>query len=142
LYGHYDALRSDLLATGVVDNMAESSCPTTGVWSNQSGFKWQGMDPNSLPSFGTIAVTEDFGKTIGWQIKEGRDFSNEFATDSLAMILNESAVKQIGMKMDIVGQTISWDDHNYHVIGVIKDMIMESPYKPVKPTVFLLRDWA
>lgn len=143
LYGHYDALRADLLATGVVDNMAESSCPTTGVWSNQIGFNWEGKDPNSLPSFGTIAVTEDFGKTIGWKVKEGRDFSKEFATDSSAMILNESAVKQIGMKKDIVGQTIQFNDRNYIVVGVVKDMIMENPYKPVTPTVFLYDpNWA
>jgi putative ABC transport system permease protein len=143
LYGHYDAIRSDLLATGVVDNMAESSSPTTNVWSNQIGFNWQGKDPNTLPSFGTIAVTEDFGKTIGWQIKEGRDFSKDFAMDSLAMVLNESAVKLVGMKQDIVGQTIQFNDKNYTVIGVIKDMIMESPYKPVTPTVFLCdRNWA
>ena len=138
LYGHYDAIRNDLLSTGVVDDMAESSSPTTGVWSNQIGFNWQGKDPNTLPVFGTIAVTKDFGKTIGWKIKEGSDFSKDFATDSLAMILNESAVKQVGMKQDIVGQTIQFNDKNYKVIGVIKDMIMESPYEPVKPTVFLL----
>jgi ABC-type antimicrobial peptide transport system permease subunit len=143
LYGHYGAIRSDLLATGVVDNMAESSSPTTGVWSDQIGFNWQGKDPNSLPSFGTIAVTEDFGKTIGWQIKEGRDFSKDFATDSLAMILNESAVKQVGMKQDIVGQTIQFNDKKYTVVGVVKDMIMESPYKPVTPTVFFYNpNWA
>lgn len=143
LYGHYSAIRNDLLATGVVDNVAQSSSPTTNVWSNQIGYNWQGKDPNSLPSFGTIAVTEDFGKTIGWQIKEGRDFSREFATDTLAMILNESAVKQVGMKQDIVGQTIQFNDKNYTVIGVIKDMIMQSPYKPVTPTVFLYdRNWA
>ena len=143
LYGHYDALRSDLFATGVVDNMAESSSPTTGVWSNQIGFNWQGKDPNSLPVFGTIAVTEDFGSTIGWKLKGGRDFSKEFATDSAAMILNESAVKQVGMKQDIVGQTIQFNDKNYLVIGVIKDMVMQSPYSPVTPTVFFYdRNWA
>ncbi len=143
LYGHYDAIRNDLLSTGVVDDMAESSSPTTGVWSNQIGFNWQGKDPNTLPVFGTIAVTRDFGKTIGWKIKDGRDFSKDFATDSLAMILNESGVKQVGMKQDIVGQTIQFNDKNYKVIGVIKDMIMESPYEPVKPTVFFYNpDWA
>lgn len=143
LRGHLDALRSDLLATGVVDNMAQSSSPTTAVWSNQIGFNWQGKDPNSLPVFGTIAVTEDFGKTIGWQVKEGRDFSKEFATDSLAMVLNEAAVKLVGMKRDIVGETIEFNDKKYIVVGVIKDMIMESPYKPVTPTVFLYdRNWA
>jgi putative ABC transport system permease protein len=143
LYGHYDALRSDLLATGVVDNMAESSSPTTNVWSNQIGYNWEGKDPNTLPSFGTIAVTEDFGKTIGWQIKKGRDFSKDFATDSLGMILNEAAEKLVGMKVDIVGQTIDFDEKKYHVLGVIKDMIMQSPYKPVTPTIFFYnRNWA
>ncbi|MGN6804118.1 MAG: ABC transporter permease [Ginsengibacter sp.] len=137
LYGHYDAIRSDLLSTGVVENMAESSSPTTEVFANQIGFNWQGKDPNTLPSFGTISVSTDFGKTIGWKLIEGRDFSRDYATDSSALILNEAAVKQIGMKKDIVGQTIQFNDKNYTVIGVIKDMIMESPYKPVTPTVFL-----
>ncbi|HEY5462183.1 MAG TPA: ABC transporter permease [Hanamia sp.] len=137
LYGHYDAIRNDLLATGVVDNMAESSSPTTAVYSNQIGFNWQGKDPNTLPAFGTIWVTLDFGKTIGWEIKEGRDFSKDFTTDSSAMILNESAVKQVGMKQDIVGQIIDFNDKKYTVVGVVKDMIMESPYKPVTPTVFM-----
>ncbi len=142
-YGHYDAIRSDLLATGVVYDMAESSSPTTNVWSNQIGFSWQGKDPSSLPSFGTIAVTEDFGRTIGWQVKEGRDFSRDFATDSLGMILNESAVKLVGMKKDIVGETIQFNDRNYTVVGVVKDMIMQSPYEPVTPTVFFIdRNWA
>lgn len=136
LYGHYDALRNDLLATGVVDNMAESSSPTTSVNAIQIGFDWQGKDPNTLPAFGTISVSEDFGKTIGWHIKGGRDFSKDFATDSSAMILNESAVKLIGMKKDILGQTIQFNGNHYTVIGVVKNMIMESPYEPVKPTIF------
>jgi ABC-type antimicrobial peptide transport system permease subunit len=136
LYGHYDAVRSDLLATGVVKDMAESNSPTTGVNSNNSGFSWQGKDPNSLISFGAIAVTTDFGNTIGWKIKEGRDFSKDFSTDNLAIILNESAVKQIGIKQNIVGQAIQYRRKNYTVVGVIKDMIMESPYDPIKPTIF------
>lgn len=143
LYGKYNVIRSELLASGVVDDMAQSSCPTTGIWSNTIGFKWQGKDPNSLPSFGTIAVTESFGKTIGWKIIDGRDFSREFGTDSFTMVLNEAAVKQIGMKQNIVGQKLQWNDKDYTVIGVVKDMIMESPYKPVVPTVFLYDpNWA
>ncbi len=137
LYGHYDALREELLGTGVVDNMAESSSATTELQAHQIGFNWQGKNPNTLPVFGVIWVTTEFGKTIGWNIIEGRDFSKEFATDSLAMILNEAAVKQVDMKQDIVGQTIQFDGTNYHVVGVIKDMIMESPYTPVSPTVFI-----
>ena len=136
LYGHYDAIRNDLLSTGAVENMAESSSPTTDVYSNSIGYDWDGKDPNALPSFGTISVTKDFGKTIGWKIKEGRDFSKEFVTDSLGMILNESAVKLTGIKGNIIGKTIRRNGSNYTVIGVVKDMIMESPYKPVKGTIF------
>jgi putative ABC transport system permease protein len=142
LYGHYDALRSDLIATGKVENMAESSSPSTSVWSNNIGFSWPGKDPNSLPLFGTVATTHDYGKTVNWQIKEGRDFSKSFLTDSSAMILNEAAVKLIGVK-NVVGMTIKWDTTPHHVVGVIKDMVMESPYEPVKPTIFLLNTgWA
>jgi ABC-type antimicrobial peptide transport system permease subunit len=67
---------------------------------------------------------------------EGRDFSKDLATDSLAIILNEAAVKQIGMKESIVGQTIQYGQTSYQVAGVIKDIIMESPYNPVRPTIF------
>jgi putative ABC transport system permease protein len=142
LYGHYDALRHDLMATGLVENMAESSSPSTQVWSNNIGFSWPGKDPNSLPLFGTVATTYEFGKTINWQIIEGRDFSRSFLTDSSAMILNEAAVKLIGLK-NVVGLTIKWDTTPHHVVGVIRDMIMESPYEPVKPTIFLINSgWA
>ena len=142
LYGHYEAIRNDLIATGAVTNMAESSSPTTGVYANNIGFTWEGKDPTALPLFGTVAVTQDFGKTIDWKIKEGRDFSREFATDSSAMILNESAVKITGIK-NIIGAIITWNSRPLHVIGIVKDMLMESPYTPVKPTIFMMDpNWA
>jgi putative ABC transport system permease protein len=122
--------------------MAESSGPVTDIWSNNSGFSWPGKDPSSLPLFGTVGVTYDFGKTIHWQIKEGRDFSHSFLTDSTAMIMNEAAVKLTGLK-NVVGLTIKWDTTPHKVIAVIKDMVMESPYEPVKPTFFFLNPgWA
>jgi len=133
----YDAVRNELLATGVVDNMAGASDPTTGLGAWRNGFNWAGKNPNKSPNFGFMLSTEDFGKTIGWQMKEGRDFSRNFGTDSLAMILNETAVKQIGMKKNIVGENIEFDGKNYHVIGVVKDIVQESPYQPVTPMVYV-----
>jgi putative ABC transport system permease protein len=138
LPNYYGAIRNDLLATGMVDNMAGASDGTTYLGAWRTGFNWAGKNPNSLPSFGFMYMTEDFGKTIGWQLKEGRDFSKDFSTDTLSMILNESAVKQVGMKKDIVGQNIQYNDKNYHVVGVVKDIIQESPYKPVTPTVYVV----
>jgi putative ABC transport system permease protein len=138
----YQPLRKDLLETGVVENMAQSSSPITNVWANQIGFDWKGKDPNSIPAFGTIAVTHDFGKAVNWQIKQGRDFSRSFGTDTSAFILNESAAKFIGIK-NIVGETIKFNGQNMQVIGVIKDLVMESPFEPIKPTIFMLSySWA
>ena len=134
---YYNAIRNDMLATAVVDNFAGASDRTTNLGAWRGGFNWAGKNPNTSPTFGFMLMTEDFGKTIGWDVKEGRDFSKDFSTDSLAMILNESAVKQIGMKKDIVGENIQYDGKNYRVIGVVKDIIQESPYKPVTPTVYL-----
>lgn len=142
LYGKYYPLRDDLLKSGAVFEMSESSSPTTGIYSNQIGFEWEGMEPNSLPLFGTIAVTHDFGKTIGWKIIEGRDFSREYSTDTAAFVLNESAVKLTGIK-NIIGKTIRFNGKPKQVVGVIKDMVMQSPYEPAVPTVFLMDyEWA
>jgi putative ABC transport system permease protein len=142
LFGHYDAIRSDLISTGAVENMAESSSPTTSVNSNDIGYSWEGKDPSTNPLFGTIAVTRDFGKTIGWHVSQGRDFSRDFATDTSAMILNKSAMQLIGFK-DPIGKIITFNKKNFTVIGVIDNMVMESPYTPVQPTVFFAdANWA
>ncbi len=144
LYGKYDILKNDLLNTGVVENMAESSSPLTGIWADNFGFSWDGMEPNLNPLFGTIACTHDFGKTVGFQLKEGRDFSRDFKTDSSGLILNESAAAMISTeKKGLVNKLITWNGKKYHVVGVIKDMVMQSPYSPILPTVFLLDyEWA
>ena len=142
LFGHYDAIRNDLINTGTVENMAESSSPTTSVNSSNIGYNWQGKDPSITPVFGTIAVTPDFGKTIGWQVTQGRDFSKDFKSDSSAMVLNTAAAKLIGFKNPI-GQMVTYSKKPYTVIGVIQDMIMDSPYTPVMPTIFTEDyDWA
>jgi ABC-type antimicrobial peptide transport system permease subunit len=142
LVGHYDALRSDLLKTGAVYEMSQSSSPTTGVYSNQIGFNWEGKDPNLQALFGVIAVSHDYGKSVGWNFVEGRDFSRNFSTDTSGMVLNEAAAKFIGMK-NPVGKNINWNDKNYRIVGVIKNMVMESPYEPIKPTIFFINyGWA
>ena len=96
---------------------------------------WKGKDPNQAVDFPNTGVTYGYGKTVGWKFLEGRDFSKSFGTDTAAFILNESAAKFIGLK-NIVGQTITWDKHPFHVIGIVKDMIVESPYQKVRPQLF------
>jgi ABC-type antimicrobial peptide transport system permease subunit len=83
-----------------------------------------------------MAVTEEFGKTISWQLLGGRDFSTQLATDSNSLVINETASKLIGFK-DPVGKTVQLYGKNYTVIGVVKDLLMESPFSIVTPTIFM-----
>lgn len=141
--GKQDVLRNELRNTGAVTEVAESESPVTGISSNNGGFTWKGKDPGIEEKFGTLTVTAEYGKTIGWQFIDGRDFNKGSATDSSGFVINEAAAKYMGMP-NPVGQTIHWKskwnnvDKDYKVIGVIKDMVMESPYDVVRPVVFRL----
>jgi ABC-type antimicrobial peptide transport system permease subunit len=115
--------------------MTESTSPTTDVWNTNGGFDWEGKDPNMGVDFPNSGVTYEFGKVIGWHIKEGRDFSREYATDSSAFILNESAVDFIGLKKPI-GSIIKWEGKPYTVIGVVKNMLVQNPYEPIRGMMY------
>ncbi len=142
LYGKYNALRSELKSTGAVVEMATSSSPTTRLGSRLIGFEWPGKDPGFKEQFGVIAVSHDFGKTVNWQFTAGRDFSRAFSTDSSGIVLNEAAVRYMGLK-DPVGKTIRWNGNPFQIVGVIKDMVMDSPFEPVYQTVFVLNyNWS
>ena len=135
IHQHFDAVKDELMQTGMIASVAESGAPTTSIWGSSSGFSWRGKDPNLSIDFATVRVTNEYGKTIGWHIKEGRDFSKDFSTDTSAVILNEAALRFIGLK-DPIGETITWFDRPYTVIGVINDMVMESPYSEVRPVIY------
>jgi len=139
-YGKFGVLKTELENSGAIVHFAESSGPVTDVYSNNDGFSWSGKDPSVNGAFDNIWVTHDFGKTVGWQFEQGRDFSRAFQTDSSAVVLNEAAVKFMGVK-DPLGKQITWaafPDRKFNVIGVIKDMIMQSPYDPVNPTIYFM----
>ena len=142
-YGKYEAIRTELKNMGVVTEMAESSSPPTDIWSSNGGFDWKGKDPAFIPEWATLTVTPEYGKTVGWEFVKGRDFLRDIASDSAGFIINEAAAKLLGFE-NPVGETITWINGwrskytSFTVVGVIKDMVMKSPYAPAKPAVFLL----
>lgn len=138
--GKYELMRAELMKTGVVAEMAESGGKVTGVWQWNGGFVWEGKDPDFDPHFGTLAVTSGYGKAVGWQFTDGRDFYGDAMADSSAVVLTEAAANITGFK-NPVGQFIKWETkwqkaRNYKIIGVVKDMLMDSPFEPVVPTIF------
>jgi ABC-type antimicrobial peptide transport system permease subunit len=134
---HFEAIRTELKTENAIIELAESGSPTTEVWNTNGGFDWEGKDPNLAVDFPNNGVTYEYGKTIGWEITTGRDFSRDFATDSTTFILNESAVKFIGLK-DPIGKILKWNGEDFTVIGVVKDILVQSPYTPVRPAMWHL----
>jgi putative ABC transport system permease protein len=141
IHEHFEVAKRELMQSGAIVAMAEAGSPTTRIWNTTSGFKWPGKDPNLSTDFAAVSCSFDYGKTIGWQIKEGRDFSKEFATDSSAVILNEAAIAFMGLK-DPVGKPVTWWDQQLTIIGVVKNMVIESPYEDARPTIYNLSNEA
>jgi hypothetical protein len=139
-----DLIRQELKRTGKIDEVSESQGKIMEMWSNNDGFTWPNKDPNLKENMGTLGVTSEFGATMQWQFVAGRDFSADIASDSSALVINESAAKMMGMEVAI-NQTIHWQndnwrvDNDFHIIGVIKDMVMDSPFAPSRAAVYLLR---
>lgn len=134
---HFEAIRNDLKSNRAITEMAESDGPTTETWSSTSGFEWKGKDPEQSVDFSFDEVSYDYGKTVGWQFVQGRDFSREFATDSVALVVNETAVKFMGLKHP-VDEPMTWFKKPYKIVGVIKDIVVNSPYAPSRPQFFCL----
>ncbi len=131
---HYTAIKNELLSSGIATSVTKTSAPLTQGWSDTWGLEWEGKDPNDKTDFDRYCVDEDIVKTAGFKLIKGRDFNlKEFPTDSLGMIINESALKVMNFKDDPIGKIIKTDDKEFHIIGVIGDFILQSPYYPTKP---------
>src|SRR6185503_586566 len=137
---HFDAVRNELKNSGAIEEMAASQSPLTQVWNTNGGFDWEGKDPNMAVDFPNNRISHDFGKTVQWKIKQGRDFSRDFASDSAAFVINESAARFFGFE-NPVGKTLKWNDRPFTIIGIISDIMQESPFYPVRPTLYHLRPY-
>ena len=133
------AVKTALLSNGLVSDAGFSSSPITSIWDNYGGFSWEGKNPQSESSFSVTFVDTDFGKTVHWKILQGRDYSKEYGTDSAAVIINETAAKYLGFK-NPVGKFINFDGDGTKrlIIGVVSDIVAESPYDPVRPGFYWL----
>ena len=132
---NYQLVKNELLSSGVATSVAKTSAPLTQGWSDSWGFQWEGKDPNDKTDFDRYSADENLGVTAGLQFVQGRDFNlQQYPTDSLGVILNESAAKAMNFKNPI-GQIVKDDGTDYHVVGVIKDFILQSPYYPTKPMI-------
>lgn len=130
---NFALIKKELLTSGVAKSITKTNSPLTERWSNGWGQSWEGKDPNDKTSFDRYLADEDLGATAGLQFIQGRDVDlNSFPTDSTAMIINESSLKIMKFKNPI-GKIVSDLGVKWHIVGVIKDFILTSPYEPTRP---------
>jgi ABC-type antimicrobial peptide transport system permease subunit len=135
---NFDLIKHDLLKSGAAVAVTRSASPITKRWSSGTGYQWAGStESDQHISFVQLASDADFVKATGVTLLEGRDIDvYNYPTDSTALLLNEVAVKTMGLKNPL-GQIVkrAGYDGEWHVIGVVKNFILESPYANINPTL-------
>lgn len=139
--GKYELMREEFIGSNAVVEMSTSSSPTTQIWSNRNGFDWEGKPEGFQEDLAWTEVSHEYAKSLNLKIVQGRDFSKEFASDSNAVLINETAVKYMGL-VDPIGKLLKDSDEEdpnppLKIIGVVEDMITQSPYQPVKQGLYV-----
>ena len=137
IHAHFDAVQNELTTQGAILSMTEGDGSPVNTYSSTSGISWPGKDPNYFADLAFMNVSWDYGKTVRWEIADGRDFSRDFPTDTSSFILNEAAVRLMGLKHP-VGTIITSEKIPYKIIGIVKDLVQGSPYEETRPMVFTL----
>ena len=127
---HFSVIKHELMKTGLINSVTRSSSPITAIWWRTGAPDWEGKPADGQLILTAIAADNDFSKTMGIKILQGKDFSGTPA-DSSSMLLNRAAVEAMALKNPI-GMQLRYR-RTYTVIGVTDNVVMESPYSPVDP---------
>jgi len=100
-------------------------------------FRLEEAPDDALVSLQYTYTGFDFAETLGIDLVAGRSLSREYATDSLAVLLNESAVARLGLD-EPVGKRLVWpNESTYTIIGVVEDFHTASFRQEIGPVVLL-----
>jgi putative ABC transport system permease protein len=130
-----ELLKTQLLESGAASNVTFFSTDFTEGGDNTTGVNWEGKNPNEAISFNHRTIGYDFVETIGTKMVSGREFSAKFPNDTASVLLNEAAVKMMGLKNPI-GKVITFWDKKLTTVGIVKDFVVESAYQRVAPMIF------
>jgi hypothetical protein len=136
---NYLALKSELLSSGLATSVTKSNSPVTSIYAMMN-VDWPGKPNDDKTSFVTIATEYDYLKTLNIRLLEGRDFGPAY-NDSSSVIINERAIETMGIT-DPIGKKVIWENRELTIVGVMEDVIMGSPFKPVEPAMIVyMTDW-
>jgi predicted permease len=118
---NYHAMKTELMREPSIVGVTRANTLPFRIGSNTGGFEWQDRDVDNDVLIGFSFAGYDYDDVLELEFKEGRYYSQEFATDtSNGIVVNESTVKIMNMK-DPVGKWLELGDNRWHIIGVMSD---------------------
>ncbi len=145
LDSHIKTFRDGLLSiSGVKNATISGSLPTDTDYDQEGWFKNVEMDAKKVNILAHLQVDKNYIPTLGMEMAKGRNFSDAFASDSTAVIINEAAVQSLGLQDPLNKYMYRPGDNNkaitYHIIGIVKDFNFSSMHQKIGPVVMELRD--
>lgn len=140
--------RDKVMNIAGVTSATEGDLPTEKNFDNEGWFRDPSFDASKAVILTNFYVDEHYIPTMGMEMKDGRNFSKDFQTDSFGVIINESALKVLGLK-DPYKETLyrpnfhpdgSITPQAYHVVGIVKDFNFSSLHQSVSPLIMQLSD--
>ncbi|WP_146217424.1 ABC transporter permease [Chitinophaga sp. S165] len=133
-----EAIRNDLERNSFIENVAVASTSIEGNLLNSSGARnwyWEGMDTTLKAQIVHLFLSAEAGNIFNFQLKEGHWFNKDHS-DKKNYILNETAVRTLGIRPPYAGQLFARNGGDTgQIIGVIKDYNFRSLYNKVGPMV-------
>jgi putative ABC transport system permease protein len=136
------AFRQEMVKNPAVISVTNSSVLfSSGV--PETAYTYEGKTGTESVKASFLDVDDYFAPTFGIQLKEGRFFDPSMGTDSMAVVINETAAKTFSTDTkSVIGQRISLSNNGipvlYNIVGVTKDFNYESLHQQVKPLILHL----
>jgi predicted permease len=131
---HFNAIKNDLLQTGVVKNASLSNNMVLQLGSNTGDFQWEGKDPNKQVLITVEGVSPEYISTMGMHLIAGRNFYHDIQSDSNNIIINQTMARLL-KKKNVTGTIMTHDGTNYTIIGIVNDFIYNDMYSPSAPLI-------
>ncbi len=139
LYLHAKSFKQDVLKlAGVKSGTMTSFIPTSKSNDIEVYGKDAAMGPGNTTALATWYVDEDYIRTLGMQILQGRNFLKDRLTDSSAVIINETAAQMLGYKHPLKETIYRSNNHPFRVIGVVEDFNTGSLRNKIEPLILRL----